>query len=77
MSITAAPPTAAKLDLVGAALPLDDAHVSSRAADEAVSGYQQARISGLKASLAILALAAIGALFFTRRIPITQPKGGP
>jgi MFS family permease len=54
---------------------LDEAHVNSRAADDAVAGYQRARISGLKAGLAILALATILALFFSRRIPTTQPTG--
>src|SRR5690348_10295744 len=33
---------------------LDDAHVNSRTADAAVSEYQKARITGLKAALAIL-----------------------
>ncbi|HSC49748.1 MAG TPA: MFS transporter [Gaiellaceae bacterium] len=56
---------------------LDEAHVSSRAADDAVAGYQEARITGLKAGLAILALMTILALFFSSAIPTTQPKGVP
>ena len=56
---------------------LDKAHVSSRAADDAVSAYQHARITGLKSGLAILALATILALVFSRAIPTTQPKGVP
>jgi MFS family permease len=56
---------------------LDEAHVSSRAADDALAGYQQARISGLKAGLAILALMTVLALALSRRIPTQQPKGVP
>jgi Na+/melibiose symporter-like transporter len=56
---------------------LDQTHVSSRAADDAIAGYQQARIAGLKAGLAILALATLLALALSRRMPTTQPKGVP
>jgi MFS family permease len=42
---------------------LDQAHVSSRTTD-----------AGLRAGLATLAAAAIVALFFTQRIPATQPR---
>ena len=52
---------------------LDDAHVSSRASDAALDGYRDARIDGLRSSLAILALLAVLALFFTQRIPTRQP----
>jgi EmrB/QacA subfamily drug resistance transporter len=52
---------------------LDEAGVRSRAADDAVDAYQEARISGLKAALAILALLSLVALFLTPRIPVTQP----
>jgi EmrB/QacA subfamily drug resistance transporter len=52
---------------------LDEAGVRSRAADDAIAAYQDARISGLKAALAILALLALVALFLTPRIPTTQP----
>jgi EmrB/QacA subfamily drug resistance transporter len=52
---------------------LDEAGVRSRAADNAVAAYQKARISGLKAALAILALMALVALVLTPRIPTTQP----
>jgi Na+/melibiose symporter-like transporter len=52
---------------------LDEQHVSSRAADDAVSAYQGARISGLRSALAILGVMAILSLFFTRRIPTKQP----
>jgi MFS family permease len=53
---------------------LKDAHVSSRAADDAVAAYQDARITGLKAGLAILALMTLVALSLSRAIPTTQPK---
>ena len=48
---------------------LDDAHVSSRASDAALDGYRDARIDGLRSSLAILALLAVLALFFTQTNP--------
>jgi len=53
---------------------LDDAHVSNRAADDALAAYQKARIDGLQAALAILALITVIALFGARRIP-TVPVG--
>jgi hypothetical protein len=56
---------------------LDQANVRGQAADDAVSAYQHARITGLKSGLAILALATILALVFSRAIPTTQPKGVP
>jgi hypothetical protein len=56
---------------------LDQANVRGQAADDAVSAYQHARITGLEAGLAILALATILALVFSRAIPTTQPKGVP
>jgi MFS family permease len=56
---------------------LDQANVRGQAVDDAVSAYQHARITGLKSGLAILALATILALVFSRAIPTTQPKGVP
>jgi EmrB/QacA subfamily drug resistance transporter len=52
---------------------LEEANVPSRARDEAVKGYQESRITGLKAALAILALMNVIALFLTGRIPKVQP----
>jgi MFS family permease len=52
---------------------LDEAHVSSRNADAALAAYRDARIDGLRAALAILALATIVALFLAQRIPTVQP----
>ena len=56
---------------------LDQAHLSSKATDAAVTAYRDARIKGLKAGLAILALLTIVALFFTKRIPPAQPGAPP
>jgi EmrB/QacA subfamily drug resistance transporter len=52
---------------------LDEQHLSSRATDDAISAYQDARISGLRSALAILAGMAILSLFFAGRIPTKQP----
>ena len=52
---------------------LKESHASSKATDAAVTAYQEARISGLRAALAILALLTLIALFFTQRIPARQP----
>jgi MFS family permease len=55
---------------------LDEANVHGRASDAALSAYQDARIDGLKTSLAILAFFSIVALFYAQRIPRVQP-GAP
>ncbi|MGW8781883.1 MFS transporter [Streptomyces sp. NPDC055796] len=52
---------------------LDEAGVESEVAQAALDANATARIDGLRAALAILALAALTALFFTQRIPGTQP----
>jgi Na+/melibiose symporter-like transporter len=52
---------------------LDETHASNRTTDAAVAAYQDARIKGLTSALAILALAAIVALFLAQRIPTAQP----
>jgi Na+/melibiose symporter-like transporter len=56
---------------------LDKAHVRSRATNEALDAYRQARIDGLKSALAILALLSIVALFLAQRIPTRQPGAAP
>ncbi len=48
---------------------LDDADVPASTADAVVEANEAARIDGLRSSLAVLALIALIALFFTRRIP--------
>jgi MFS family permease len=55
---------------------LDEAGASTQSSDAALEAYADARIEGLRSALAILAAAAIGALFFTQRIPAVQPGGG-
>jgi MFS family permease len=52
---------------------LDEAGASSETTDAALDAYGDARIDGLRTALALLAAIAIGALFFTQRIPKTQP----
>jgi EmrB/QacA subfamily drug resistance transporter len=52
---------------------LEQAHVSPRATDAAVSAYQDARITGLRSALAILGVMAILALPLAQRIPTKQP----
>jgi len=54
---------------------LDEAGVSSKTTDAAVDAYSEARLDGLRAALAILALLTVCALFAAQRIPETQPGG--
>lgn len=53
---------------------LDEAGTSTDVARAAHDANKEARIDGLRAALAILAFAALLALFFTSRIPDTQPR---
>ncbi|MET9724850.1 MFS transporter [Streptomyces zaomyceticus] len=55
---------------------LEDAGTSPEVADAALEANEAARLDGLRAALAILAGASVVALFFTHRIPRTQP-GSP
>jgi Na+/melibiose symporter-like transporter len=52
---------------------LDEAHVPKDTADAVVDENAQARITGLRSALALLALISLLALLFTRRIPTVQP----
>jgi hypothetical protein len=52
---------------------LDDAHVPPKAADAIVEENETARIQGLRSALSVLAVFALAALFFSRRIPTEQP----
>jgi MFS family permease len=52
---------------------LDEAGASSDVTEAALEANADARLDGLRAALAILAVLAIAALFFTPRIPKTQP----
>ncbi|MGA5194608.1 MFS transporter [Streptomyces exfoliatus] len=53
---------------------LDEAGTSEQLTQEALEANAAARLDGLRAALAILAFAALVALFFTQRIPTTQPR---
>ncbi|HEU0213727.1 MAG TPA: MFS transporter [Jiangellaceae bacterium] len=55
---------------------LDDADVPSAEAQAIVDENEAARVHGLRASLSVLAVVALIALYFTRLIP-TEPVGGP
>ncbi|MEY2229079.1 MULTISPECIES: MFS transporter [Streptomyces] len=52
---------------------LDEAGVSAEVSRAALEVNAEARLDGLRAALAVLAFAAVLALFFTQRIPSTQP----
>jgi hypothetical protein len=52
---------------------LDDAGVSQETADAIVDENEDSRLQALRASLSILAVLALVAPFFTRRIPTVQP----
>jgi EmrB/QacA subfamily drug resistance transporter len=52
---------------------LDQAGVSPAVSDEVVTANANARIDGLRAALAVLALMAVISLFFVPRIPVKQP----
>ncbi|HYJ60534.1 MAG TPA: MFS transporter [Actinomycetota bacterium] len=52
---------------------LADAGVDEATAQAVIEVNEQARVDGLRATLALLALFALIALFFTTRIPVRQP----
>jgi MFS family permease len=52
---------------------LDESRVNRRTTEATLEAYAEARIDGLRSALAILAVLAIVALFFSQRIPTTQP----
>ena len=56
---------------------LDKAGVPSQTADAIVKENEKARIDGLRASLSLLAIIALIALFASRRIPTQQPSAAP
>ncbi|MEU6817120.1 MFS transporter [Streptomyces sp. NPDC046860] len=53
---------------------LEEAGTGAEVARAALDANTEARIDGLRAALAVLAFAAVLALFFTSRIPATQPR---
>ena len=56
---------------------LQQAGVDEQTTQAIVDANEQARVDGLRATLALFALFAMLALFFTRRIPTEQPAGPP
>jgi MFS family permease len=52
---------------------LDEAQVGPETTDAALDAYADARLDGLRAALAILAVLAVVALFLAQRIPTVQP----
>jgi MFS family permease len=56
---------------------LNDAGVDAKTADAVVGENETARLKALRASLSVLALIALIALFFARRIPTEQPGREP
>jgi MFS family permease len=52
---------------------LDQADIPQQTADEIVDENETARLDGLRASLSVLAVIALIAVFFSRRIPTRQP----
>ena len=56
---------------------LDKAGVPAQTADAIVKENEKARIDGLRASLSLLAIIALIALFASRRIPARQPTAAP
>jgi hypothetical protein len=52
---------------------MDDANVPKRQADAALTEYRDARLDGLRAALAVLALVCLLALFLATRVPNEQP----
>ena len=52
---------------------LESAGVDAATTDAVLEANADARLDGLKAALAVLALGAVISLFFTQRIPTTQP----
>ena len=56
---------------------LADAGVAGRTADAIVDENSTARLTGLRAALAVVALGALAALFFTGTMPTRQPSADP
>jgi MFS family permease len=54
---------------------LEESGANDASTQAALDAYAEARIKGLESALAILAALCLGALFFTQRVPSTQPGG--
>ena len=55
---------------------LSDAKVDQTTADAVIDENEQARLDGLRASLAALALISLLSLFLSAHLPTRQPTGG-
>lgn len=56
---------------------LDKAGVPAATADEVVATNADARLDGLRTAVSLLAVVALIALFFSRRLPTQQPSASP
>ena len=56
---------------------LDEAGVDEETSQAIMETNEEARLAGLRAALALLALFGVVALFFTRKIPTQQPGAAP
>ncbi len=74
VELTSGVPFISDADLTAA---LDDAGVDPAISDAIVDENAEARLNGLRASLSVLAIIALVAMAFTRRIPTTQPGAVP
>jgi hypothetical protein len=74
VELTGGVPFISDTDLTAA---LDDAGVDPATSDAIIDENAEARLNGLRASLSVLAIIALVALAFTRRIPTTQPGAVP
>ncbi len=74
VELSAGVPFVSDADLEAA---LDEAGVPAATADAIVDENTTARIDALRASLSILAVIAVIALFFSRRLPTRQPAASP
>lgn len=54
---------------------LADTDLTASASDAIIETNREARVEGMDAALAVLALLAVVSLFFTRRVPTEQPTG--
>lgn len=70
MELSSGVPFISDADLQAA---LDEAGVDEQSSEAITDDYAQARVDGIRTALALLALFAVIALFFTRRIPAVPP----
>jgi MFS family permease len=74
VELTAGLPFVSDADVTAA---LDAAGVDPATAEAVAEDYSDARLDGLRASMAVLAALALLAMAFTRRLPTVQPAGHP